>query len=249
MILENYNKISNKPLNNDDFLIIFPKIILILNKINIDEVGMVELIDVLLEFKELNKIDQITEESIKIVIKAIKNTKVNLEGVLYFPLILKHMLLPYQLDKCDEEYNLLLFLSEFDILVESISKVFEKKDFEVLFKYNQELVKTIIEYKKAQKIYKECPYNQYILSTMISHLVTTFYFNQGNYDNKYDLIVTITKNIVDGYQGFINYCYNEGIYENFTKIYLEEDKIQKEYIVSQNMLDYAYEIEKEEKRK
>ena len=89
-----------------------------------------------------------------------------------------------------------------------------------------------------------------ITSTTISHLSSIYYFNQTEYENNIILISKITDNILENKKEFINYYLNEGIYNNFGKVFLNKKDLLKEYEVSKRMLDYVYQQEKkEDKRK
>ena len=117
---------------------------------------------------------------------------------------------------------------------------FQKNDYDLLQKYNSELSELVLQYKKNIDLYKTKIKGEIILSMMISHLYSIFYFNQLEYDNDYNTLDLMVNNLINNYQQFINYCYNEGIVDNFSKIILEPDEIKKEYSVSKKMLDYTF---------
>ena len=248
-ILELYNLISNTNINFNEEKEIIEKLKLILSKVDLDNIEIIELIDTLLCFKKLNLLENINEKTIDLIIKINKNTIVNLEGTLYFSIILKHFLLPHNENKCDNEYNINIFLSEFEIIIRLIDEILDKESFKVLIKYNLYLGKLVLEYKKMKKLLKNKNYNVVIIKTMFSHMLALFYFNQEKYDSNYDLINQIIESIIYNYQEFINYCYTENIYQNYSKLFLEPEEIKKEYEVCQNMLDYTYSCMKENKSK
>lgn len=235
-----YNEISEKKLDSKEFITIFPKFSLILNNFTLDIFEMIKLTDVLLEFKNNNQLDKINNETIELI-KKITNSKLyNLEGSLYLPILIKHMLISFDINKCEKEYDTILHISKFETLLELITMRFQKKDYDLLQKYNSELSELVLQYKKNIDLYKTKIKGEIILSMMISHLYSIFYFNQLEYDNDYNKLDLMVNNLINNYQQFINYCYNEGIIDNFSKIMLEPDEIKKEYSVSKKMLDYTF---------
>ena len=235
-----YNEISEKKLDSKEFITIFPKFSLILNNFTLDIFEMIKLTDVLLEFKNNNQLDKINNETIELI-KKITNSKLyNLEGSLYLPILIKHMLISFDINKCEKEYDTILHISKFETLLELITMRFQKKDYDLLQKYNSELSELVLQYKKNIDLYKTKIKGEIILSMMISHLYSIFYFNQLEYDNDYNKMDLMVNNLINNYQQFINYCYNEGIIDNFSKIMLEPDEIKKEYSVSKKMLDYTF---------
>ena len=235
-----YNEISEKKLDSKEFITIFPKFSLILNNFTLDIFEMIKLTDVLLEFKNNNQLDKINNETIELI-KKITNSKLyNLEGSLYLPILIKHMLISFDINKCEKEYDTILHISKFETLLELITMRFQKKDYDLLQKYNSELSELVLQYKKNIDLYKTKIKGEIILSMMISHLYSIFYFNQLEYDSDYNKLDLMVNNLINNYQQFINYCYNEGIIDNFSKIMLEPDEIKKEYSVSKKMLDYTF---------
>ncbi len=248
-ILEIYNKISDDKLDNSELLTILPKLYLIINKVNVDEVELIRTVDVLKEINKYNKLDNVTPEVIDLIIRSIKNGDIDLEGAVYFSIMLKHVILPYNENFCDEEYNTVLFLSEFEIFIELFNKMLKKKDLIILDKYNHELKEVIVKYKEVMNIYKRCVINDVMFGAMISHFAAMLYFNLDDYDFDYDLISDLSYDLINNYQKFIDYCFNLGIHKNFTRIQEDLKGIEYEYAVSNEMLKYTYNNKKEEKIK
>ena len=108
-----YNEISEKKLSSQEFITIFPKFSLILNNFSLDILEMIKLTDVLLEFKNNNQLDKINNETIELI-KKITNSKLyNLEGSLYLSILIKHMLISFDINKCEKEYDTILHISRF----------------------------------------------------------------------------------------------------------------------------------------
>lgn len=248
-LLKIYNSISDEKLDQNELISILPQLYLILNKTKMDEVEIINIIDILEEIKKNNELDKINPEVIDLIVKITKNDNINLEGTLYFSIILKHVLLPYNKNICDKNYNLLMYLSEFEILIELISKMLNKKDMIILDKYNHELKEVVLKYKEAMVIYKKYVLNDVILSTMISHFSSMLYFYLDDYEHDYNLIIEIVYNIISNYQNFIDYCCSLGIHKNFTRIINDFNGIELEYKVSNDMLNYYFNSKKENEKK
>ena len=152
-ILGIYNTISDKTIDKETFFVILPKLHIILTNFNLDYIEIIDLIDTLLIFKENNLLKLINEESIKLLVK-ITDSKDILEKSLYFPLVLKHLLLPVELNKCEEEYEIMLFLSEFEMILELINKKLSQQELDTLKKYNTDLYDLSCEYKKIYELYQ-----------------------------------------------------------------------------------------------
>lgn len=248
-IINIYNLISNEELKKEDLVKILPKLYLILNKVELDEIEIVCVIDTLKELEKNEVIDRVTVEIIDLINKILKNDEIILEGTVYFSEILRHTILPFNKNICSKEYNLMLFLSEFEIYIELISQKLKKKELEILDKYNHELTETVKEYKKVENIYKRIVYNDVMLSSMISHFASMLYFNLEEYDYEYGLIEEVFKRIVSNYQEFIDYCCSMGIHRNYTRIQNDISNIELEYIIGNEMLKYVYENKEEKKIK
>ncbi len=114
-ILGLYNSVSDEKIDKNELLSILPKLYLIINKVKMDEIEIIRIIDVLEELKQYGQLDRINPEIIDLIVRITNKDNINLEGALYFSIILKHVLLPFKQNICDKDYNLMMFLSEFEI--------------------------------------------------------------------------------------------------------------------------------------
>ena len=246
-----YNRISEKELPPQEFISIFPKFSLILNNFSLDIVEMIELTDILLEFKNNYQLDKINNETVDLIKKITKSKLYNLGGYLSISILIKHMLLSFDINKCEREYDTILHISSFETLLELITIIFQNKDYKLLQKYNNELSELSLQYKKNIDLYKTKIKGEIVLSTIMSHLYSIFYFNQLEYNKEYSTLDLIVNNLINNYQQVVNYCYNESILNNFSKIALTPSEIKKEYSASKKMLDYTFDKlnRKGEKRK
>ena len=251
-LLNIYNQISDEKLDQKELLTILPKLYLIMNKVKMDEIEIIRIIDVLEEIKKQGQLEKINPELIDLVIRITNKDNITLEGTLYFSIILKHVTLPYNLNICDKDYNLMMFLSEFEILLELINKMLNKEDLVILDKYNHELKEVILRYKEVREMYKKHVTKDIILSFFISHFASMLYFKLDDYEYDYDLLIEAVDNIIFDnatYQKFIDYCCSYGLHKNFTRIPDDLTGIELEYIVSNDMLKYIFDWKKQEEKK
>ena len=245
-----YKDFNGNEIDNNILEIIIPKLYLILNKTELDEIEMLTIIDDLIEINNLGLLNNINVEIINIINKISSDDILNLSGTLYFSQTLKNILIPHDKNICDKEYNLTMFLSEFELLLDLISKKLNKKELVVLDKYNHELTEIIKKYREVKAIYKQIVYNDVMLDSMISHFATMLYFKLDEYDYDYNLIMEVFERIVNKYQEFIDYCCSLGIHKNYTRIEKDIDNIKLEYIIGNDMIKYVHDEKKEKiKRK
>ncbi len=240
-IVELYNRVSNEKIDNDKLNNIMFYLKLIDDKFELDIVRIIEIIDVLFEFNKNNLLHLINNESIDLLMKIVNKDDVIVDETIYLPILLKHFLFPYSLNKCQNDYDLYdNFLAEFENMLESIDKSFTINDLETLTKYNSELKDLIISYRNCFNIYREKIGNDLILHTFLSHIIGIYYFKQDAYERKDEILEEITYLLSDNYQDLINYCINEGIIDNFSNLELDSIKLKKEYLCSNSILEYFY---------
>ena len=83
-IFDLYNQISDRKLSEDELKCILPKLYLITNKIPMDEVEIIEIIDVLQEIKKYDHMGNITPEIVDLILKITNNNQLSMENTLYF---------------------------------------------------------------------------------------------------------------------------------------------------------------------
>ncbi len=248
-LMKIYNEVSDQKLTFDDTLPILSKFNLIIGKIPMDNIEMVMLIDVLKEFEKDNNLDKITTESLNLLSKIIgnENNEFHQEDALYIPRRLKHLLLPSYLNKCENEYDLPIFLAEFDILLGLMHENMKQSDYELLKKYNSDLneiikrYSTIItNYRKSELCKKSGTADIIIVDTTISHLATMLYFGLSNYDYTYDLLNKVTNSIIENYLDFMYYCYTEDVYKDILHMHFNPDNVLKEYTLCNELLQKEF---------
>ena len=242
-ILGLYNSVSEVKIDQNELLTILPKLYLIINKTKLNEIDIINTIDVLEEIKKNGELNKINPELIDLIIKIVPNDRKDkkvLKDSLYFHNMLKYVVLPYNKSICNQKHDLLIFLSEFEIFIQLAGKMLNRKDLFFLDKYTHELKEVIIKYKESMTIYRQWVINDIILSQMISHFASMFYFNIEDFDEYYDLIIELLARCISNYQEFIDYCCSLGIHKNFTGINVDLIGIELEYITSYDMLKYIY---------
>lgn len=228
-----YNSVSEKKLDIEKFRIISSKIQLIIKYFSFEKIEMIGLIDVLVFFQEKNQLERINRETLSFIKKLTDSS-------LYSPIIIKHILLPSYINKCENEEQELYHISTFETVLEMMNKFCKMEDYNVLNKYNDRLCELLLHYKKAMDLYTKNIQKEVKLSTILSHIFSIFYFNEDEYHNDYIKLTTLYENSINNYQDIVDYCSYEGISNNFTSVFLTEEELQKEYIACKKMIDYIF---------
>ena len=238
-----YNEISDEEIDSSQFDIIIPKLELIQSYIKLDLEEEIELIDVLLEFNKYGKLSNINMETLNLVNKIVDKNNSFIDNELYYPLYLKHILLSYNINKCKNEYDLMMFLTEFENVLNIISKKFNQEDLKVLNKYNHELAEISMIYRNYEELGKDNDIN-----IIISHIIGLFYFKLDLYNIDLIVLEKIIHNIVDNDKEVIDYLKNEEILSNLNSLNPDSEKLNKEYEISGKIIDLIFSKE-EIKRK
>lgn len=254
-LLVHYNNKRDNKLTQKEISMIFPKIELITSKLDFDDISIFELVDTLFTFKELNILDKINEETINLLSKVLGNEQGFFrEDIPYFCKRMKHMLIPSSLNHCDDENNIVLFLIEFDIMINTIIVNFDQKDYFILNKYNNDLCEVLLRYKNLIEKYndsvdKTLISDTIIINTTLSRLITMLYFGLKMYDYNYDLIDKVFDRIIKNYEGYLLDCYEYGIYQDvINRNYKDKqssslfnlENVLNEYLICKDMLDKEF---------
>lgn len=246
-----YDGVYNKELKYEDFMIIFPKLKIINHHHFIDGLDTIQLIDELLKFKNNNMLERITEETVDLI-EGIYSFQLYSNGIKVPVLnkleLLKYLILPYNMNKCeiDIDYFLYLHMVKFEILfstVEEYLTVFGAKHLETLRRYNIDLYNIVLYINKySEKIIKNIKERE-LVCTSIIRLFSIFYFKQDEYNNDYGFIDGIINNIIENEDYFVDYCDKEGI----KTLYLTNDEANSIYRGLIKLLDEGY-IEKKKRK-
>lgn len=230
-IINIYNEISEEKIYESKLNEIQRELEIILSNVKLDIPEIIELIDVLFEFNELGEKDKINNESVCLVDKIIKKDDF-LDSTCYFPLYLKHILLPYNINKCKSEYDLLMFIGEFEHIQTILSEDLND-DLKILDKYNPELCQLIYKYHACKKRFKDN-----LFQTIFSHIASLFYFKLDNYDKDFELLEDITNSFINSYNDYINYFSEVNIVNNINSFNPDSEILKKEYEISEKIMNY-----------
>ncbi len=224
---------------------IVDKVNLLVKYFNFDDVEIMMLIDTLIEFKNFNQLDKICDESINLFIKSIGFTE-ECNELNYIPMLLKHFLLPYNMDKCENECYMSMFLCNFDFLTDTMITQLNDDDYEKLKNYNEELNDLLQVYKKIIKEYEESDFYKYsgvndklFINNILSHLKTMLYLNLEYFNYDYNLLDKVFNRIINDYDDF---SFEYQVYSQYVDSLEKGDLkvILNEYNICFNMLKREY---------
>ena len=230
-IINIYNEISEEKIDENKLNEIQSELEIILSNVKLDIPEIIELIDVLFEFNELGEKNKINNESVCLVDKIIKKDDF-LDSTCYFPLYLKHILLPYNKNKCTSEYDLVMFIGEFEH-IQTILNEDLNEDLKILDEYNPELCQLIYTYHACKQ---RCKDN--LFQTIFSHIVSLFYFKLDNYDKDFELLEEITNSFINNYNDYIDYFSEVNIANNINSFNPDSEILKKEYEISEKIVNY-----------
>ena len=245
-ILEIYKKNFEKEVDSHKVKNILPKIYLITKNYSMDEIDLLNIVDTLIEFNDNNMLDKINEETIKLL-KTITASNDIKEDVPYFSLLLKHLLLPFYLNKCDSSYNLSVFLNQFDCLTDLMSINLDDNELEIVKKYNLELYELVKNYKLVINDYENSDLYKYsslndklVINTTLSHLKTMLYFNLSMFEYKYELVKKVFNNIISNYVDYLYECSQYDIYSDSINLRINPKNVLNEYKLCFDLIKQEY---------
>ena len=247
-LVDVYNKMTGENISISDISPILPKMNLVMNRIDLDDNEIIDLIDTLLFFNRNKLLDTINDETLDLLSLILGNAsnKLYKEDSFYLIENLKLLLLPFNLNNCLDEALLPSFLASFDMFLNKIV-LLNAEDLMILKKYNKELFEVVIrlkylieKYADNELLNKLSTLDNMIIDTTLSHLGTVFYFDLASYDYDYDLIIKVFGKIMNEYIDFAYICSINGIYKDITNFNPDSENIIKEYLLCKNMLEYEY---------
>ena len=249
-LLNKYNALSDKKVDIFDIESIYSKFLLITSIISFDEKETIDLVNILLEFKNNNVLEKINEESMILLSRAMGNIEgFSLEDSKYFCIRLKHLLMPSSLNRPSSEDldDTVCYLAEFDIMINNILTEFQKRDYLLLKKYNNELFNIVIEYKKIINEYQsiEVTDTRYVIDDMIiditfTHLATMLYFMIDECHHDYSLFGKVAHRIIENFQEFLFQCRIYHIFEDTTQMVFNPTNVYNEFAICKDMLEKEF---------
>lgn len=219
------------------------KLDLILNIMDYDEIDIIDIKDTLEYFNNLNILDKVNNESLNLIKQITFGNKCDCFTDSYTILVnkyLRYLLLPFNYNKCDKDYNLKNYLSEFDIFINLIKDNCNMSDYILISKYNKELYEIVIRFKKISQEIEHMNIFIYaglkekmVLNGMISHISTLLYLFIDKFDYNYDLLNAISNDILNNFINLLIICDENKIFQNLAPT--DENEILREY-------DYCYKI-------
>lgn len=249
--LEIYNKYSEEKICQKDISAIYIKLNEILSRINLDEIEIVETIDALLYFYNNNLLEKINEESLTLLSKILGNEDGQYfsEDTLHFVKYLKNLLIPFDLNHCDYEYNLNYFLGEFDVFFNLIILNLNNEELLLIQNYNPELFEIvlrckyiIVKYLNNNSVQNGFVTNNFIIDNTMMHLATMLYFSLSEFRNdkdeyNYELLEQVFNRLISNFNEYLISCFEYGIYENGIDTIFNPKNIGNEYLICKKMLE------------
>ena len=223
---------------------------LILKYMVYDDDAVNNMIEMLFYFKKHNLLYKVNEVSISLITKICMGkrlVKVDNANLGYYEMIIKNLLLPSSLNYCDHEYNLPLFLANFDLLWSFILENCTPKNMEIIGEYNESIYKIMkvyarcnYEYVNSKLFFKTKDLHHIIMDNVLTHIATILYLKIDEYAYNYDLLYESYMNICKNYYGFLRQCVNNNI--DIHAITLGEDVncILDDYSFSEKILHQTF---------
>ena len=216
-----------------------------------------DLIETLLYFKDLNILDKVNNETLSLLKQLTFGNKKEIfkdDNTIFLNKYLRYLLLPFNYNHCDKEYNLGNFLGEFDVFINLIKDNCNKEDYINLYKYNKDLYEIVGRFYKIRNELEEMNLFIYsglkekvLLNSVISHLSTLLYLSIDNFDYNYDLLNETFNDILNNIFEFLMICDENKIFQNMISPY--EDEIIREYNFCLELLKNKYKEIVEVKRR
>ena len=245
-IIKEYKEIYHDLLDYEKLKKVLPTLNFLNKNVNFDEIELLNTIDVLFDFCDNSLLNKINNETITLLIKILGTNNLK-NKILYFPILLKHLLFPYNLNKCNNEFDIIVFLSQFDFFTDLMCINLNKKNLELVKKYNVELYELIKNYKiiikeyENSQLYKKISLNdKLVINATLSHLKTILYFNLSLFDYKYELMYKVFNNIITNYIGYLYECCQYDIYSDTINLKIDPHNILNEYKLCYDLINQEY---------
>ena len=208
-----------------------------------DSFALEDIICTLLYFKKLNILDKINNESISLLRQITFGNKEETysdSNTIFLNKYLRDLLLPFNYNHCDKEYNILYFLSETDTFINLIRNNCQRDGFITLKKYNSHLYEIAIRYYQIMEELEASNYyilgglkDRIIFASTLSHLASLLYLSLDEYDYDYDLLIRTWNNIIENFIDYLITCEDYKIYQDLSP---SENELKNEYELSLKLL-------------
>ena len=203
-------------------------------------------IDRLLNELSNNKvINKINDELLDLISRILGNEDkvIYLEDIEHFISILKNITLPFYKNKCEKKEELSTFLKDFDKMINLMTINLQEKDYEILYKYNKELINVIQEYIKILDIYQFSDGNisdTKIITATLSHLVVIMYLSMDEYDYDRNVLEKVFLKIINNYEEFLYECRILGYFKEDEELVIDDEQVLKDFTLCSELLKQEY---------
>lgn len=259
-ILKLFNKIYNIEMEENRKYKIIDKIIMFDKYIELSPISLLNVIETFVNIEKLGFIDKINENLfalLKNIICKNKDGKVREDDGLYVLDYINYLVIPYNVIKCENEYDLPKFLGEFEILVSYIEDDDSFLDMEKLRNYNEKLYNIII-FRISwimkninNDIFKNSNLkDMIIIETTLAHLMTIFYFSFDEYGQNIDILKNSYDVVLENYDRLKEYCKEKNIYNDLlSNNMVSNDNALVEFEFCKEILDGLMEKNKKKVKK
>lgn len=242
------SRMLNKKYTESELNVILPKLSMICNKFNIVGTEVIDMIELLINFKKMNRLELVNEESLDFINYVFTFQKMIGMPFLRYHEIMKHILTPHQLNKCDDEKQVYLYQIKIEFLMAALEGIVAAGNnfrlFLSLGKYNDELYNlSLLMHKCGNKLRDNNVVDRLTVSSL-THMFGVFYFNQEKYNKDSQILEEIVDSMIDNPSQFKSYCENAGV----VAVPQTDADWELTYLGIIDILDSAYKKKNEEKR-
>jgi len=244
-----FDGIKYPEIDENKKLIIIDKIILYNQYIELSRLSLIKVIENFIKLDNLGLIDKI-DDNLFILLKKIlgkkDNNKIKEVESLYILDYINYLVLPYNVNNCENEYELKKFLGEFEIMVSYIEADDSFLDMEKLKTYNKDLYDIII-FRISWYMsnihnndnFKRLNYrDQILIDTTLNHLMTIYYFSLDKYQNDINILMNAYDAVINNFDNLKTYCRENNLYNDILAGGLINDsKILDEFEYCKDILD------------
>lgn len=259
-LIELFDKISKEKMEDSKKKVIIDKILLFNQYIEISPISLINVVEKFINIEKLGFIDKINEDLfvlLKNILCKNKEGKINEEDGLYSLDYLYYLVIPYNVIKCENEYDLQKFLGEFEIMVSYIEDDDSFLDMEKLRLYNEELyniilfrISWILKNINNDKLKKGSFHDLLIIETTLSHLMTIYYFSYDKYGENTCILEDAYNIILDKFDRLKEYFKEKNVYSDLlSNSFGCTNNILREYEICKEILDDLNEKNKKKVKK
>ena len=244
-------KLLGNKYSENEIKSVLKKIEILCDGARIESEDLVKAIDVLFEMKKKKMLEKVNEESIELI-DAIYHMSylVFNKNVIDFDVVMRDILMPRKLLKCEKEEEVYEFQESFNGLLFSLVTMAMQShmflhSFIYLSEYNNDLYNIVLsEAKCVSNSIIEGKKELVPVVNEINRLYGILYFNLERYDNDIKMVEELGNKLIDNPDVYQQYCESENM--SYKPMYYEE--LKGVYNGSIKLLDASYAKRIEDKR-